>query len=361
MDLTGEAAEALGASAALATMRGLWLSHCPAVDLMPLLRSPHASGLRSLCVWGEELPEETFTALSRPNVLPALEHLDLPPTAGRAQYAAALTARGRRLRSLCLRDEMTVAGVRALGRSEACSELRRLDITLSRNRFPLKALAGARFWATLESVDLMNVGMTEEAATALARVQGPGLRSLSILGPRTPPTALARLAGSPLFASLTHLDLRSQPIGPPLAAALTLMPAAPLSLTISGCGIGDEGLVALAGWPGLSRCRLLQVANSQLTAAGMRALADSPHLGGMVGLNVVFNPLGDAGIEALTSAAWLGGLEYLAVSECEGGAGGAAALNAAARRMPRLKQLSVGKEMITPALLEAFARVPYVG
>jgi uncharacterized protein (TIGR02996 family) len=360
-ELASEDISAFQWSPGLARLRGLWLTDGWFRDLMPLYRSAHAAGLRSLRFSGSWVCERDVEALGRPGVLPALEDLELPENSATAALCMrALTAPGRRLRSLAIRHGLRKQDVRALGEADSCSGLRSLDLRPRPARLDCEALAAARFWATLESFRTTNCPLTERGAATLAAVDAPRLREFAVLDEGRSADGLRRLAGWSGFAQLNHLDVRGQPLGPAGVAALTAMPAAPLALDLRGCGIGDEGLFALARWPGVSRCRVLHLAKNGLTAEGMRALADSPHLGGLVGLNVVSNPIGDDGIEALMSAPWLGGLEHLLVSNCGGGTGGAAALFRSATRMPRMKELDVGREMFSTALREAFAHAPYV-
>ena len=86
-----------------------------------------------------------------------------------------------------------------------------------------------------------------------------------------------------------------------------------------------------------------------------------PVVGGLLSLNVTSNPLGDQGVERLLSAPWISGLEQLLVGRTGGGDRATRALAAAAGRMPRLKELTVEKELLGGTVREAFAHVGYVG
>jgi hypothetical protein len=73
------------------------------------------------------------------------------------------------------------------------------------------------------------------------------------------------------------------------------------------------------------------------------------------------NPLGDEGIERLLCAPWIGGLEQLVVGNKGAGDRARQALVSAGGRMPHMKELTVGKELLCDALREAFGHAGYVG
>lgn len=92
--------------------------------------------------------------------------------------------------------------------------------------------------------------------------------------------------------------------------------------------IGDEGLEALAAWPGLTTVEDLLVSTVGATGRGVAALAASPHLTALKRASFGFQAVGDAGAVALAA---LPASQWLQVERAEIGAVGARALIAGAR------------------------------
>jgi hypothetical protein len=184
----------------------------------------------------------------------------------------------------------------------------------------------------------------------------PRLRRVSLMQTKASPAGLRALAASPLFASLDRLDLRASYFGPEGARALTAMPAAPLSLHLAGCDIGDKGLAALAKWPGLARCRELILPNNHISDEGAAALARSPHAAGLVGINLHNNDIGDAGAARLLAADWAGQLALLLV--------GSRLLTPAlfphllAARLGAMQELGLGMGPLPEHVRQALAAIP---
>jgi hypothetical protein len=262
-----------------------------------------------------------------------------------------------RLKVLEVQNRLSPLPFVAMTRGDPCAGLQMLY--LGGCDLDFAALASARFWPTLERLILLHPTITQERAEALARCQeAPRLRVLTAYRADLDAQGMRHLAGSPLCAALDALDLASSPLGPPGAVELTRMPAAPRRLDLGGCYIGDEGLAALAAWPGLARCRVLNLAFNGITQEGVAALARSPHSAGLVGVNLYVNFIGDEGLERLLAADWAGRLEALNVNSCRLTMRSTKALLAA--DLGALRELQVdhdGRRILRKKL----SHVPYVG
>jgi hypothetical protein len=326
---------------------------------LPLLRSPAASGLRVFGLEGRDLSQRDLAALGARDTFPALESLALPQKeASSAAWAGLLRASAWRLRSLTARLSSPEALVRAIGEADSCAALRRLHLTCpGGSEEPLR---DARFWPTLEECWLEGAQLDDRGARHLAGVgAAPRLRCLSLSTTSVPAEGLRAMAGSPLMASLDRLDISFSRIGPEGASALTAMPAAPLQLNLSGCGIGDRGLEALARWPGLARCRDLRLPGNDITDIGASALAASPHTAGLVGLNLHGNAITNAGATRLLAADWAARLEMLIMSNKHLTQAVAPAL-LSLRRGP-IKELVIGLEHLPVRIQHALKHVPCLG
>lgn len=271
-----------------------------------LLRGKVA-GLRGLelgpCVDGHALSSgEALQAL------PAIEHLSLPARQEAEPWAGLLRRSSWRLRSLALAYEPTEAVTRAAAEADSCAGLRSLHISSRAVRLPLR---DARFWGSLEELDMDDGGFPAQGIEGLAEAVAPRLRRLSLGGTPLDAAEMRRLAEAPALSALDRLDLSGSPLGPQGAAALTALPAAPLLLNLCRCRIGDKGLKALAAWPGLARCRELWLTANDISDAGLRALAASPHAAGIAGLVLYANRITDAGASCLLAAVWARRLQML--------------------------------------------------
>jgi hemoglobin-like flavoprotein/Ran GTPase-activating protein (RanGAP) involved in mRNA processing and transport/tRNA A-37 threonylcarbamoyl transferase component Bud32 len=76
-------------------------------------------------------------------------------------------------------------------------------------------------------------------------------------------------------------------------------------LDLSGLGLDDDAVTALAGNPALSSLTVLALRDNQVGPAGAAALAASPHLTGLRHLDLTDNRIGSAGAHALAASAAL--------------------------------------------------------
>jgi uncharacterized protein (TIGR02996 family) len=251
-------------------------------------------------------------ALGTGEALPALEHVSLPAAQAAEPWAGLLRRSSWRLRSLNLMYEPTRAVVRAAAEADSCAGLRSLRISSKAVRLPLR---DARFWASLEELNMDDGGFPAKGIEGLAEAVAPRLRRLSLGGTALNPAEVRRLAEAPALSALDRLDLSGSRLGPQGAAALTALPAAPFLLNLCRCRIGDRGLKALAAWPGLARCRELWLTANGITDVGLRALAASPHAGGLAGLVLYANRITDAGASRLLAADWARRLQMLSLGD----------------------------------------------
>jgi uncharacterized protein (TIGR02996 family) len=109
------------------------------------------------------------------------------------------------------------------------------------------------------------------------------------------------LTGASFFPGLCQLALGNHGnIGN--AGVASLVEGSPMWLRwldLMRCGIGDEGIRALASCPHLTHLTGLGLANNAISDEGAQALAASPYLSRIVRLGLVENPIGPAGRRAL--------------------------------------------------------------
>ncbi len=290
-----------------ATLRGLSLAG-RGMGADRFLASPLAARLRTLWVSEGRWHDTAWDAVGR---LEGLESL-MPPVPTRDDPFGG----GRlRLRSLDINAAWPTPAFAAMTRSDACAGLRRLGITSGHRPIDVAALASARFWPTLEHLRLHDAPITDPAALARCHA-APSLRVLVLGWTGLDAGGLRLLAGSPLCAALDRLSIHGADLGPEGARAVMAMPAAPLTLDLGGAHLGDEGVTTLAAWPGLARCRVLNLSFNHITAAGVASLASSPHAAGLIGLSLYCNPIKDDGLRRLLRAPWAARLEELDINSC---------------------------------------------
>jgi hypothetical protein len=309
------------------------------------------SGLRGL----ELAPCVDGHALGSGEALPALEHLSLPARQEAEPWAGLLRRSSWRLRSLALAYEPTEAVARAAAEADSCAGLRSLHISSRAVRLPLR---DARFWGSLEELDMDDGGFPAQGIEGLAEAVAPRLRRLSLGGSPLGPAEMRRLAEAPALSALDRLDLSGSPLGPQGAAALAALPVAPLLLNLCRCRIGDKGLKALAAWPGLARCRELWLTANDISDAGLRALAASPHAAGLAGLVLYANRITDAGASRLLAAGWARRLQMLELRDNRVTEAVAPAL--LALRGGALKELGIGLSSLSVRTRHALKSIPCI-
>jgi uncharacterized protein (TIGR02996 family) len=193
--------------------------------------------------------------------------------------------------------------------------LRGLRITAATDH--VKALAGLPILARITHLDLSNnTGIHNRFDRLFYNGGLRNLTSLTLRNVRVWGEDLARWPMIPGFPQLTHLDLSGNPIGNDGLGVLAEHPgfASVRSLTIRGDGqeqydlIGDEGLARLTR---------------------------SPNAANLVRLDLMDNDIGDAGIEALAASTGFERLKELILSARRMQPSGATALS----RWPRLETI----------------------
>lgn len=231
----------------------------------------------------------------------------------------------------------------------------------------------------------------DEALAELARAGPPGLRSLWVWGSTSPaPAALRLLACSPRLPHLTRLRLSTEVPGPlfdsllgtPLAARLrglslqvyhwtdgaedvfrmlrrrAALPALE-SLELTGDTLGDEGLGALAGGPGLRALRALDVDDCTIGPRGLAALLGSRLWPRLERLGLKDAPVGEGSLKGLASALAGAGLRDLSLITAGITAAGVKTL-ASTKSWGRLEALDLWGNGIGDAGLVALASCPHL-
>lgn len=208
-----------------------------------------------------------------------------------------------RLKALTVRNDRRAGGSIAgeLARYTGPARLETLDVT--GNRIVAEALAPLLAGPALERVaelNLTNNHLGLLGSEALAAVELPHLRALSLTGTRPTDAGVVALARARFLPTLRALLLSHNTLSVATADALA---AAPLDeLSVLGLGhahIGDRGAELLAQSAALRNLRALYLDDCRIGDAGAIALAESPHLGGLLFLNLYGEPLGPRAAGAL--------------------------------------------------------------
>jgi uncharacterized protein (TIGR02996 family) len=339
------------------SVRGLALpALVPPSGLEGLLRSGFAEGLRSLRLTANGTWAGACEALGSPGALPELERLSLPDTDEELAAGAMFSSASWRLKALEIpAHALPPLAFAAMTRGGPCAGLRELRI--GGGHLDCATLASARFWPTLEKLLLPGSHAASGMAALAGCKEAPRLRVLWMSFADMDATDVGRLAASPLCAALDALHLWNPRAGG-MMAGVAQMPAAPRYLGLWSARLGDEGLEALAAWPALARCRVLNLAYNGITERGAAALAGSPYAAGLIGLSLYSNPICDKGLERLLKAEWACRLEELDVSDCRLTTRANEALLAAG--LPALRELQANHKGLS-ALKEGLSHVPYVG
>lgn len=197
------------------------------------------------------------------------------------------------------------------------------QLNVTGNRIGADALRElGRTIRTVETLDLGENRVEDAGVACLAGAQAEALRSLSLVRNGMTARALETLTGAPWFGNLTSLNLSFNPLGP--AAGLVLGSAFLRSLILGGCGLGDEGVTALAA----SDCRptSLDLTACDVTDRGLEALAASPVLARVETLMLSMNRITDVGVEALVRSSHASNVKVLYASNNRIGDKGALAL-----------------------------------
>ncbi len=330
----------IAASSALAWPRALILDHgdVPDAALEALVSSRHLEGLRELSLFPADPSGPGLACLE--GRLPALDTLNLcgiPAGDLSPEELARVLARPA-LRELDLRTtSLTTPHVRML--SDRLPGLRKLWISRVRRSGTAFDLADAAFAAGLDFLMLHEYPMNVAGYRKLGRLAEGRLRVLLLWEMGMKEAQLRALASAGTLGRLTHLDINRNRFGVEGARALARSgQQAPLSLDVSSCALDDDAANALAGWPGLARCRVLDVSDNQLSAKGLRALCESPHLTALLELNVSQQAAG-SGLAGVLRSPVMGRLESL---KATGLRGDAARMIRSGPERPLLRNLALG-------------------
>ena len=180
--------------------------------------------------------------------------------------------------------------MRVVAESASLKSVRELRVENERVGDGLVAVVAACTPGRLGRLELVDVGLTDDGAEALARL--------------------------PQLAGVTHLDLRANQLGPKGVAAICRSPylAGVTTLGIGGRSynpyyddkhvqaIGDDGLAAIVGARAFANVRELEVANASVGPTGVVALAGSALAKRLSRLDLSTNELGLEGAKALAVA-----------------------------------------------------------
>ncbi len=221
------------------------------------------------------------------------------------------------------------------------------------------ALAQSPHLAQLEALDLSENGLTDLGVRALLARPWPNLRTLDLRGGAAitgrSAAFLARARGLPALATLDLSDNRID--GPGVGAlAQSRSLRALADLRVIGNPCGDVAARLLAGSPLLARSTTLDLSRTQTTSVGVRALVADRHLRAIRVLKLAGNRIDSDGLVAL-AASDLPNLRELDLSENLIDDEGAFAL-AASPVLKGLLRLNLENNLLTTAGVGAVGHSP---
>jgi uncharacterized protein (TIGR02996 family) len=277
---------------------------------------PH---LTALDVGYAGISDAGLIALARSALLPRLTSLIVGSHNPFGPTGVAALAAAHRLAELDLQyTNVADAGAAALAGSPSSAHLRSLNLHLCHlTTAGIVALAESPHWANLTTLDISYNDVGGRGTAALVSATLPKLRRLTLQYSRLHAGDIQRLAGAPLLAQLTALDLEGNyDAGAGCAEALAASPHVGnlIDLSLELTGAGDAGAQALAASAAFARLVILNLNRSKIGEAGAQALAASPYLGRLLDLDLSGNEIGNGGARALAESPHLGGLRSLRVS-----------------------------------------------
>jgi hypothetical protein len=371
-----EAARRLAGSPALGRVVQLELMTEDQDVIAALMRSPHLGRLRWLSVSSDALSRRALEAMAAAR-FGALTDLVVPMYQADVRGVAALLGSPglATLEHLDLHG-MRYAGVevglgdavaRAVADATQLGRLRRLDLSYNRlTADGMEALAGAAHLSGLTHLGLSDNPLGDAGVEALSRAAWASLGSLELTAVGLSDPGAAALSG---MGPLVHLDLGGEGIldeaanriGPMGAAALAAAPnlAGLESLVLQCNPLGDEGVRALAESLHLGGLHTLDLADVSMTDEGVQALVGAPWSAGLTSLNLGYNELGDLGVYYLARAEHMNRLTELWLEECGVGDPGAQDL-ADAPHLGNLRLLELLYNPFTREGAGALARSPHL-
>jgi uncharacterized protein (TIGR02996 family) len=140
-------------------------------------------------------------------------------------------------------------------------------------------------WCGLRSLDIWGNPLTSVGVATLASAKHfDALKTLDVAKTDMKLAGLEALTKAEFFPRLEHLNLDvgydadgSRAMGPAAGAAL-LRGTSLVSLSLIGCGLGDEGLKAIVTSSALPNLESIHLSGNDITEEGAMALAKSKHL-----------------------------------------------------------------------------------
>lgn len=321
------------------TLRELTISCAPAADEVAVASSPHLARITELGLTSPSGITAAGVSAALGSVhLRALQRLHLRVD---SSGAAALGDAPQGVQSLALnrgRGALDPAWEPRLGRSDLAAGLTRLQLHgVALGAGGARVIAESARFAGLNDLGVFTDDLGPEGILAL--LGSPhlgGLRRLTLSQAGTITSeAFSRCAWLGRLGALRLTDC-----GPAAAALLAMSDVALDQLDLSGNGLGDAAIEALARWPPLARITRLYLARNTISDRGARALAASPHLGPLTELLLHGNAIGDDGVAALAAADRLSRLAWLTLGTNRIGDGGAKAI-AGSPHLARVTRLSL--------------------
>ncbi len=172
------------------------------------------------------------------------------------------------------------------------------------------ALAGSPLMAKLTALDLSENSYIQDvgARTLAHSPNAANLKSLNLRDNQVGYDGVAALAGSPYLAKLTYLDIGvnnfSETMG--AAGATVIANSAYMAnlrtLNLGNHLIGPDGVRAIAISPYLNKLESLELCGNNMTDDGVEALAASPNMANVRTLGLGWNAIGEDGVEALAAS-----------------------------------------------------------
>jgi uncharacterized protein (TIGR02996 family) len=189
------------------------------------------------------------------------------------------------------------------------------------------------------------------------------LRNLDVSGCGLGKEGLAALAPSPHFKGLYAINLSNNRLSraeaiKPLVDANTLPRL--VNLDLSGNWLNMEGVRYLLNWPQMAHLTALNLLGNWIHSGGVALIAESPALGNLTHLNLSHNYLHDQAIQAIVQSSALPKLTHLGMAGNNLSDAAAHAL-AGWPRLGQLKRLELQRNAISLDGVLAIARSPHLG
>lgn len=184
---------------------------------------------------------------------------------------------------------------------------------------PLTRFLSSPVFSSVTALNLMRNNIAGGGIGALAN--SPGLSGINSLSLRENPIGgqgMQELMNSPHLSGLTRWDLTDTQLS--LVDARNLARAGSLNrleeLLLNHNEIGDAGLRAIANAERFKTLRKLALAENQIAQEGLRALADSAYLTDLQVLDLSGNEIGDMGLAFMATASNYARLTELNLAGC---------------------------------------------